>query len=121
MSIKPRREHVEFDVLKAWFLSRARGEIGELILNEKYLMVTFRFKGDEEVRGKVAWDCNEKSLDGFSPGIGWIRMDLAKLFHIHRVYEVRRRVQRRTSKKSSLSLVKYLSVGRIGLRISFIS
>jgi hypothetical protein len=84
------------------------------------LIVTFRFKGDEEVKGKVAWDCNEKSLDRFSPETGWIRIDLAKLFHIHRVYEVRRRVQQRL-KEALFSLAKYLSVGRIGLRTSFIS
>jgi hypothetical protein len=45
---------------------------------------------------------------------------LAKLFHIHRVYEVRRRVQQRL-KEALFSLAKYLSVGRIGLRTSFIS
>jgi len=66
---------LEFDVSKAWFLSRVKGELGELILGEKYLTVTFRLEGDEkEVKGKIAWDCNEKSLDGFSPNTGWIRM-----------------------------------------------
>jgi len=30
----------------------------------------FRFKRDEGVRGRIAWDCNEKSLDGFSPETG---------------------------------------------------
>jgi putative transposase len=84
--------------------------MGELILNERYLTVTFRFKRDEVVRGKIAWDCNEKSLDGFSPETGWIRIDLTKLFHIHRVYEVKRAgLQQRASKKPSLRkvLAKY--------------
>jgi len=110
VSVKPHEEYLVFDISKAWFLRRARGELGELILSEKYLTVTFRFKGEGEVEGKIAWDCNEKSLDGFSPSTGWIRIDLTKLFHIHRVYEVKRkRLQRRASKKPSLRrvLAKY--------------
>ena len=110
VSVKPHEEYLVFDISKAWFLRRARGELGELILSEKYLTVTFRFKREEEVKGKIAWDCNEKSLDGFSPSTGWIRIDLTKLFHIHRVYEVKRkRLQRRASKKPSLRrvLAKY--------------
>ena len=107
VSIKPHEEYLEFDVSKAWFLSRARGEMGELILGERYLTVTFRFNAHEgESEGKVAWDCNERSLDGFSPNIGWIRIDLTKLFHIHRVYEMKRkRLQRKASKKPSLRKV----------------
>jgi putative transposase len=111
VSVKPHEEYLVFDISKAWFLSRAEGELGELILGEKYLTVTFRFKRDEEeVKGKIAWDCNEKSLDGFSPNTGWIRIDLTKLFHIHRVYETKRaRLQQKASKKPSLRrvLAKY--------------
>jgi len=111
VSIKPYREYLEFDVSKAWFLSRAKGEMGELILNEKYLTITFRFKRrKDETAGRIAWDCNEKSLDGFSPEIGWLRIDLTRLFHIHRVYEMKRgRIQRKASKKPSLRrvLTKY--------------
>ena len=110
VSIKPYGEYLEFDISRAWFLCRARGEMGELILNEKYLTVSFRFKRKGEVRGGIAWDCNVKSLDGFNPYIGWIRIDLTRLFHIHRVYEVkRRRLQQKASKKPSLRkvLTKY--------------
>jgi putative transposase len=111
VSIKPYEEYLEFDVSKAWFLGRAEGEMGELILNEKYLTITFRFKGrKDETAGRIAWDCNEKSLDGFSPGTGWTRIDLTRLFHIHRVYEIkRRRLQQEASKKSSFRrvLAKY--------------
>ncbi len=44
VSIKPYKEYLEFYISRAWFLRRARGEMGELILNEKYLTVTFKFK-----------------------------------------------------------------------------
>jgi putative transposase len=111
VSVKPHEEYLVFDISKAWFLRRAKGELGEMILGEKYLTVTFRFKRDEEeVKGKIAWDCNEKSLDGFSPNTGWIRIDLTKLFHIHRVYETKRgRLQQKASKRPSLTrvLAKY--------------
>jgi putative transposase len=110
VSIKPYEEYLEFDISKTWFLSRAKGKMGELILNENYLTITFRFKRNEEVNGKMAWDCNEKSLDGFNPDIGWVRVDLTKLFHIHRVYELKRkRLQKKASKKNSLRkvLTKY--------------
>ena len=124
VSIKPYEEYLEFDVSKAWFLSRARGELGELILGERYLTVTFRFKRVEGVKGKVAWDCNEKSLDGFSPDTGWIRIDLTKLFHIHRVYELKRGGCSRRLQRSPLLESFWqntLSVRGIGLKTLFIS
>jgi putative transposase len=103
VSIKPYEEYLEFDISKAWFLSRVKGEMGELILNENYLTITFRLKRNEEVKGKIAWDCNEKSLDGFNLNTGWVKVDLTKLFHIHRVYELKRkRLQKKASKKNSL-------------------
>ena len=107
ISIKPYKEYLEFDISRAWFLNRARGEIGELILGEKYLTITFRFRERvTKAEEKIAWDSNEKSLDGFNPKRGWIRIDLTKLFHIHRVYELKRkRLQSRTSKKPKLKEV----------------
>jgi putative transposase len=68
VSIKPYEEYLEFDVSKAWFLSRAKGEMGELILNEKYLTITFRFKRrKDETAGRIAWDCNEKKPRRLQP------------------------------------------------------
>lgn len=63
----------------------------------------------KEVKGKIAWD-SEKSLDGLNPKLGWIRVSLTKLFHIHRVYELKRKkLQSLASGKPSLkkALVKY--------------
>lgn len=83
--------------------------MGELILNEKYLTITFRYRErreDPKAKGYIAWDCNEKSLDGFSPKLGWVKIDLTGLFHIHRVYELkRRRLQKKASKKTSLKRI----------------
>ncbi|MBS7288943.1 MAG: hypothetical protein KIH01_09475 [Candidatus Freyarchaeota archaeon] len=40
ISIRPFEEHLVFDISKAWFWSRAKGEMGELILNEKFPTIT---------------------------------------------------------------------------------
>ncbi|PNV77763.1 MAG: transposase, partial [Thermoproteota archaeon] len=107
VSIRPYKEYLEFDISKAWFLSRAKGEMGELILREKHLTITFRFRERAVEAGeKIAWDSNEKSLDGFNLRVGWVRIDLTELFHIHRVYELkRRRIQSLVSKKPKLNEV----------------
>jgi putative transposase len=54
VSVKPREEYLVFDVSRAWFLSRAKGELGELILGERHLTVAFRFKADGG-RLEVRW------------------------------------------------------------------
>ncbi|RSN73798.1 zinc ribbon domain-containing protein [Candidatus Methanodesulfokora washburnensis] len=107
VSIRPYEEHLEFDISKAWFISRARGRMGELILRENYLTITYRFrKKYEDAKGRIAWDSNEKSLDGFNPELGWIKIDLSYLFHIHRVYELKRqRLQSLASRKQSLKKI----------------
>ncbi|MEM0268433.1 MAG: hypothetical protein QXH90_03680 [Candidatus Korarchaeum sp.] len=112
VSIRPYEEYLIFDISRAWFSRRVKGEeLGELILRERYLTITFKFRRrKEEAVGKIAWDYNLKSLDGFNPKLRWIRIDLGKLFHIHRVYELKRgRLQSKVSKKPSLKrvLAKY--------------
>jgi len=110
--IIPGKEYLEFDISNAWFLSRIpeNAEMGELLLNEEYLVIPFRYKEERDVKDIIAWDCNERSLDGFNPKLGWVRVDLTELFHIHRVYELKRqRLQEKASKKPSLRrvLAKY--------------
>jgi len=111
VTLKPHGERLKFDIRRAWFRRRARGEMGELMLTEDKLVITFREKaGRLDPVGSIAWDSNEKSLDGFNPKLGWIKVDLVELFHIHRVYELkRRRLQSLASRKPSLRriLVKY--------------
>jgi len=38
------------------------------------------------MKGWIAWDCNERSLDGFNSKLGWVRVDLSKLFHIQNIH-----------------------------------
>jgi len=108
ITVKPRELYLEFDISKAWFMRRVEGcDLGELILKEDELIITFRVPlSDRERTEYIGWDLNMHSLDGFSPKYGWIKIDLSKLYHIHRVHEVKRRkTQRRAVKKPSLKHV----------------
>ncbi|MCD6464884.1 transposase [Candidatus Bathyarchaeota archaeon] len=105
ITVKPRELYLEFDLSNAWFRKRVNGcDLGELILKESELVITFR-KGLSERKplGRIGWDLNKCSMDGFSPKYGWIKVDLRRLYHMHRVHEVRRkRAQSAASKKTSL-------------------
>jgi len=105
ITVKPRELYLEFDLSNTWFRKRVNGcDLGELILKENELVITFR-KGFTERKplGRIGWDLNKCSMDGFSPKYGWIKIDLRHLYHIHRVHEVRRKkAQSIASKKTSL-------------------
>ena len=108
ITIKPRQLYLEFDLSRAWFKRRVEGwNLGELILKGDELIITFKRELKEKKSSeRIGWDLNKKTIDGFSPKYGWIRVDLGYLYHIHRIYEIkRRRIQSIASKKSSL---KYL-------------
>ncbi|MEM0079730.1 MAG: transposase [Nitrososphaerota archaeon] len=106
--IIPKEYYLDFDISKTWFLSRIpkNAEMGELLLNEEYLVIPFRYKEERDVKDIIAWDLNIGTLDGFNPELGWIRYDLRKLYHIHRVYELKRqRLQSLASKKPSIKKI----------------
>ncbi|MEM2203723.1 MAG: transposase [Sulfolobales archaeon] len=105
VTIKPQKIYLEFDLSKAWFRRRVKGlEMGELILKEKELIITYRKNAEsQKPQLRIGWDINIHTLDGFSPKLGWIRISLAELHHIHRVYEIKRaRAQSIASKKPSI-------------------
>jgi len=105
ITIVPRKQYLEFDLVKAWFKNRVKGcDLGELILKEDELLITFRVPLNEKKEfGYIGWDLNKYSLDGFSLKYGWVRVDLSKLYHIHRVHEVKRKkAQRVASRKFSV-------------------
>ena len=99
--------YLEFDLRNAWFWRRAKGELGELILKDDSLILTFRETCvQKESARSLAWDSNEVSLDAFDPELGWIRIDLRGLYHVHRTYELKRkRLQELASRKPSLRRV----------------
>jgi putative transposase len=107
ITLDARERYLEFDLRNAWFWGRVKGEPGEIILKEDSLTLTFRETcNKEEPIKRLAWDSNEASLDAFDPELGWVRVDLGELYHIHRVYELkRRRLQELASRKPSLRKV----------------
>jgi len=105
ITIKPRELYLEFDLSKAWFKRRVEGcGLGELILKENELVITFRKPIKErKVVECIGWDLNKYSLDGYSPRYGWIKISLEELYHIHRVHEIKRKkAQSIASRKHSV-------------------
>jgi len=108
ITIKPRELYLEFDLTKAWFKNRVKGlDLGELMLKEDELLITFRAPLKEKKEFEyIGWDLNKYSLDGFSPKYGWMKIDLSKLYHIHRVHEIKRKeAQSIATKKHSVEPV----------------
>ena len=100
ITIKPYQLYLEFDLSRAWFRKRVEGcDLGELILKEDELIVTFRRPSNAQPSKKIAWDLNLLSMDGFCD-IGWVRVDLKPLYTLHITYEnLRRKIQRLSKKK----------------------
>jgi len=81
VTVKPRRLYLEFDLSDAWFRKRVDGwDLGELILKESELIITFRKKLlEKRPLERIGWDLNKYSIDGFSSRYGWIKIDLKYL------------------------------------------
>jgi len=95
ITIKPRQFYIEFDLSKAWFRKKVEDcDLGELILKETELVITFRKVDNTPSKKKIAWDLNLLSMDGFCDK-GWIKVDLKPLYTLHITYEnIRRKIQR---------------------------
>ena len=113
ITIKPREFYLEFDLSRVWFKKRVNScDLGELILKEDELIITFR-KPISSVKSskKIAWDLNLFSIDGFCEK-GWIRIDLKRLYTLHIIYEnKRRRIQKlsKTKPKTAKKLMRKYS------------
>ena len=113
ITIKPRQLYLEFDLSKAWFRKRVEGyDLGELILREDELVITFRKPVNyTPSKKKIAWDLNLLSIDGFCDK-GWIRVDLKPLYTLHITYEnLRRKIQSlsKTKQKTAKRLMQKYS------------
>jgi len=61
--------------------------VGEAIFKDDRVLIPFKRTEVYSVERVVAWDSNELSLDGYSPEIGFIRVDLRYLQSLKIVYE----------------------------------
>ena len=94
ITVKPREIYLEFDLSRVWFRKRVMDcDLGELILKENELIITFRKPIKRNLEKKIAWDLNLLSIDGFCDK-GWIKVDLKPLYTLHITYEnIRRKLQ----------------------------
>ncbi len=84
--------------------------IGEPVITLDKIYLPVHVKEGPKPEGKVAWDSNFLSLDGYSPETGWIKIDTKALASAHiSAFEKRRSVQKKASKskKAKKALKKY--------------
>jgi putative transposase len=92
ITVKP-GEYVEVSWSRRWFARRIEGwRVGEVVLKDDRVLTPFKSTRIVEVREVVAWDSNELSLDGFSPRIGFIRVDLRPLQSMKITCEKKKRI-----------------------------
>ena len=99
ITLKP-HEYVEVSYADTWFLSRVEGcEIGEVILKDDRLLIPFKKTESYEVERAIGWDCNELTVDGFSPELGFIHIDLKPLISTRITYQKKREKLQRYRKR----------------------
>jgi len=107
--IVARERYLEVDLSRFGYLPKDYDSIGGLLMTDNRLYITFkRSSKPKEPNGWSAFDVNEVNVTEARDGHGLIRYDLRELYHIHTVYELkRRRIQslRKTHPKRSRRLM----------------
>jgi len=98
ISIEPYKRYLEVDLRKYGWIPDDFDKIGGLILNEKELIITV--KKEVKLEKPQCWASLDVNLTNITALINGrvVRYDLKKLYHIHRVYEEKRRKIQRLSK-----------------------
>ena len=114
ITVRPREEYLKLDYSGEWFYGRVKGwKIGELIIREKDVYLTFSKEIEFDRRIKIGIDSNLMSLDVYHPEKGWIKVDLSELHRIAETYDRiiggLKSIQRKASKRISRLLKKYYS------------
>jgi len=114
ITVKPREEYLELDYSNEWFYERVKGwKVGELIIRENDVLLTFSKEVEFTGRVKIGVDCNLMSLDIYHPEKGWIKVDLSELHRIaetyDRIIDGLKSLQRKAPKRISRLLKKYYS------------
>ncbi|MCD6188833.1 MAG: transposase [Thermococcus sp.] len=114
ITVKPREECLELDYSNEWFYERVKGwKVGELIIRENDVLLTFSKEVEFTGRVKIGVDCNLMSLDIYHPEKGWIKVDLSELHRIaetyDRIIDGLKSLQRKAPKRISRLLKKYYS------------
>ncbi|MEM2168958.1 MAG: transposase, partial [Candidatus Bathyarchaeia archaeon] len=111
ISIEPNKRYLEVDLKKYDWIPSDFSRIGGLILTEKELMITFKKDVEPKADKWASFNVNLTNMTAIIDSK--IRCyDLKSLYHIHRVYEdKRRRIQRlsRLKPETSKRLLKKYS------------
>jgi len=112
ITVKPSEEYLELDFSKEWFYERVKGwKVGELIIRERDVLLTFSKEVEFTGRIKIGIDSNLMSLDIFHPEKGWIKVDLSELHRIAETYDgiidKLKSIQRKAPKRIGRLLEKY--------------
>ena len=90
ITLKP-REYIEVSFDKQWFNKRIEDwKVCEVILKDDRIIIPFKKENRYEMDMEIAWDCNELTIDGFSPQIGFIHVDLRPLITKRIIYQKKR-------------------------------
>ncbi|MEM3569622.1 MAG: hypothetical protein QXI20_08800, partial [Candidatus Jordarchaeales archaeon] len=94
ISIEPNKRYLEVDLRKYSWIPSDFDKIGGLILTEKDLIITVKRDVEPKADKWASFDVNLTNVTALIDG-EIRRYDLRKLYHIHRVYEVKRqRIQK---------------------------
>jgi len=104
ISIEPRRRYLEVNLMKHEYLPKDFNSIGGLLLTENKLIITFKKNVKSiEPKGWASFDVNLTNITALING-KIVRYDLKQLYHIHRVYEKkRRRIQKFSKHKPKIA------------------
>jgi len=99
ITLKP-GEYLEVSCRGRWFSRRVEGwRVGEVILKDDRVLIPFERTEAYATERVVAWDSNELSLDGYSPGVGFIKVDLRYLQSLKIVYEKKKGIAQSIGKR----------------------
>ncbi|KUH32911.1 transposase [Thermococcus celericrescens] len=112
ITVKPREEYLELDYSGEWFYERIAGwKVGELIIRERDVYLTFSKELEFNGRIKLGIDSNLMSFDVYHPEKGWIKVDLSELHRIAETYDgiidKLKSIQRKAPKRIGMLLRKY--------------
>jgi putative transposase len=97
ISIEPNKRYLEVDLSRYRWIPKDFDRLGGLILTEKELIITFKREVEPKADKWASFDVNLTNITALING-RIERHDLKELYHVHRVYESKRRRVQRLSK-----------------------
>ncbi|MEM3826472.1 MAG: transposase [Nitrososphaeria archaeon] len=107
ISIEPNKRYLEVDLTKYPWIHEDFDGIGGLILTERELIITVKKNVEPKADKWASFDVNLTNITEFVDG-EIKSYDLRELYHIHRVYEVKRQRIQKMSKIKPLTSKKLL-------------